>query len=260
VSGDPITVYGDKKVEFDLPLHQWTTMLETPEFKLLAWPIPGVDTEQWIGSIAVVSPAGENLVQVQIRRDLAEDNRTALPRNAFTTLGMSVGPGRVPIRTVPSATITGIDSYEFRDVELAMGKVRFSQREYVWVLSPSSEVAIVSSSAREFYGEDSDFANKFAHLDLEITRMHRPERFGGALPELWGLRPPSAKTSAMVKVKESEEQATDTVDPQAFQDAVEICQRRANNISEGADAPGKESVVHVCDVSGLGSPDVSINI
>jgi len=188
------------RADFSLPLGAWTPMLVTPEFSLLAWPIPGLGDEQWISGVAVVAPEGESLVEVFIKTDLADANKTAPPSGAFKTLDVTLGPAGAPLRSVPSTTVTGVDSFVMEGVELAFGRIRNTRgREYVVIFSASANVAILSSSAREFYGERPELASRFAHLDLEFFDLEGPQSMGGVLPELWGLRPYSAKTSAMVR-------------------------------------------------------------
>merc|ERR1719253_700054 len=60
---------------------------------------------------------------------------------------------------------------------------------------------ICSSPALEFYGWQRDLTIQNAHLDLMIVEVISGENLYGTLPELWGMKPMSKETEALI-VKE----------------------------------------------------------
>lgn len=212
VSGDPVTYYDGKKIEFVLPWGTFTPMLQTPHMEVLALPIPGKDEdEQWIGRIIVKSASGEHAVQVDIKKKIDILNQTAAPPNVFETIDVTL-PWLHP---KPLVNLPPRDILYFRqDIDIVFGKIPktghgrslrssqsdmpMSRREAVVVISPSVKILITSSSAWEWYGKTAE-AIRFAHLDMEVFDMHNESSFGGILPELWGIRTLSAKCKAMLK-------------------------------------------------------------
>merc|ERR1712079_457123 len=56
-----------------------------------------------------------------------------------------------------------------------------------------------SSPALEYYGEQREFAWRFAHLDIGFIESKDKEHLRGLLPELWDLQPLTESTKAVIK-------------------------------------------------------------
>lgn len=209
VSGDPVSWYGNLRTEFLLPIGRHTLLLQTPDMIVVAWPFQGKGEDQWIGKVVVASKTGDAVVEVDVQENLMKFDRNKIKPNAFETLDVIVGPGASPSRLgqIPDYD-EQVDHPEglvlkFARVTGTRGPVclqdrYFPCRETVIVISKYAKVFIESSSAVEYFGSSKD-AVDHAHLDVQVTDMFHPETFSGALPEMWGLRPISAATKAMIK-------------------------------------------------------------
>lgn len=211
VGGDPVSWYGNLRTEFNLPIGTHTVLLQMPDLVVLAWPFEGKGEDQWIERVLVASNTGELIVEVQVRRDLMDFDRTKQERNAFETLDVVVGPSAFPSRLVhipnydeqidhPEGFITKfarIGAWTPRGAACLQSKY-WPCRENLHVVGGYGMVSVESSSAIEYYGNTEE-AMKHIHLDIDIQDMVRPETFGGVLPEIWGLRPMSNSTRAMIK-------------------------------------------------------------
>jgi len=206
VYGDPIAYYNGKKTEFWLPMDTLTLLLQTSDMRVLASPLPGEGKEQWIGHIFVSTPSGHPVVTVDIKRDLVNFNASTVPTDAFETLNVLMGPAVAPLTAMPPP-----DAYYTHEsgLHLMFGRTSrqpgpYPRREGVVVIGSSAKIHIVSSSAREYYGEGSPLSTLYAHLDFQVFDMQGEESFGGILPELWGVKPLSSETAAMVKEASAE--------------------------------------------------------
>lgn len=209
VSGDPVSWYGNLRTEFLLPIGQHTLLLQTPDMIVVAWPFQGKGEDQWIGKVVVASKTGDSVVEVDVQENLMKFDRNKIKANSFETLDVIIGPSASPSRLgqIPDFD-EQVDHPE--GLVLKFGRVTgtrgpvclqdryFPCRETVIVISKYAKVFIESSSAVEYFGSSRD-AVDHAHLDVQVTDMFQPESFSGALPEMWGLRPISASTKAMIK-------------------------------------------------------------
>jgi len=199
VAGDPITYYGQAiRREFKItaggPL---TTLLKVPDMHVLATAVEGSGEEQWLDRISVTTPAGEEVVNVAIKSNLFDFNRSALPPNAFETLSVKMDWWfSRPLAIMPPA-----DEYyvHWHGLRVAFGRARGTpldapRREMVMVVSRFVNVYITSSSAHEYY-EQAYLAYKYAHLDVLLGDMRNHSSFKGLLPELWGFTQPNAGES-----------------------------------------------------------------
>merc|ERR1712110_1334900 len=92
--------------------------------------------------------------------------------------------------------------------QVLIGRLRHGQTEFD-MRAPRAEVVVVqakhakilihSASAHEYFGTKDYLGRKYAHLDVEFLNMHNQELFEGVLPEIWGIKPMSSETRAMVK-------------------------------------------------------------
>eukprot|EP00930_Biecheleria_cincta_P097181 TRINITY_DN88900_c0_g1_i1.p1 TRINITY_DN88900_c0_g1~~TRINITY_DN88900_c0_g1_i1.p1 ORF type:complete len:1243 (-),score=126.99 TRINITY_DN88900_c0_g1_i1:171-3776(-) len=200
VSGDPVTWYGDHRAEFKLPLGQLTTMLETPDVIVAAAPFEGAKKEQWIGRVVVMLPeTGEVFTQVDIKRDLLDFERSSEPEE-LETMTTLVSPNSV--RGTPP-----FDAQFTHPGGLIMqyGKHKCQKelcQEFAVIMSKSAKISIQSASAVEYYGEGAD-ALVHAHLDLMVFDMIDSHRFGGLLPEMWGIKPMTNETAALLVIPEA---------------------------------------------------------
>lgn len=221
--GDPIAYFGDVKREFYLPLQKLVPVLETPDLRVLASTFQGQGEEQWFDRVVVTGPGGEEVVRVAIKPDIRNFNRTChscSPPNAFETLNVNMW-GTTAMVVMPPPDVY---FHDWKGIHVAFSRLRLAgpeprefafsgfasemmighaRREAVLAASNSVKVLIVSTSGQEFYGDESDLAVKYAHLDIQLLGMQNSENFRGILPELWGLRPLSDTTRALLKAPSS---------------------------------------------------------
>lgn len=212
VTGDPITYYGTVRRKFELPIGELTSMLRAPDMNILAMPFPGNDDAQFIDRLVVATADGEQVIQVTIKKNIAKFNSTRAPPNAFETIDVAMGPWAsetlvvMPPRDAQYHHRSGIDIAFSRvrpggpmgltpQFETMIGE---ACREAVMVTSGWMKILILSTSAVEYYGYDSELAITNAHLDFMVLEMRDAGSFGGILPELWGLRPLTDKVRAMI--------------------------------------------------------------
>jgi len=207
VWGDPITYFGDRRQEFKLPLGVLTPMLLLPDMHVFATAFQGKgNDEQWMASALVTTPAGQEVVSVEIKRNLASFNRSRLAPNAFETILVRINGSAIVQKILPRPDEfflhwTGIH-VAFARIRSASGRpVQLDEpprREAVMVTSNYAKIMIVSSSATEYYTEDPLLSLQYSHLDLMIMDMSEPSKFRGLLPELWGIAPRSSETEALM--------------------------------------------------------------
>jgi hypothetical protein len=191
-------------------------ILYTQELSLLGSTFPGNPYEQWFDRIVVTGPDGFQLAEVSIKKDIVEWNRTRHKRKrdrsnqCFETLDVKVGADESPLATMPKPNwffrrwdvhigIAKIEHlFEFGHRLLTQKTIGGARREVVQIRCKSGHFLIVSSPATEYFGEHAYLAAKYAHLDVVILEMHDQASLRGVLPELWGLRPLSNTTKAML--------------------------------------------------------------
>merc|ERR1712151_45355 len=83
---------------------------------------------------------------------------------------------------------------DFAFGEFSDGKIGNARREILIVDGKTARIIIVSTAT-----EDADplVAAETAHLDFTI-QMHEKDTCEGILPELWGIRPLSSSTEALL--------------------------------------------------------------
>jgi hypothetical protein len=204
VQGDPVTYYQGRKIEFGLPRGVYTPMLQMPDVSVFATPLQGEGMDQWIRCVAVSAADGVLLVRVCIKDDVPGFDRAALPAGSFETLDVAVGPNAESLEAMPSPDSV----YHYGHLHFTFAQVRRPHRDAYYQFEPRREgilvtgqfakVLVISSSAREFYGETHQ-SHKFAHLDLEFLDMRGQSSFFGVLAELWRIRPMSNLTKSLIK-------------------------------------------------------------
>jgi len=212
VGGDPITYYGDVRAEFEIPVGKWSALLQVPDMDVLGMAYQGNGAEQWIDRVAITTNRGEKVVEISIKKNLMEFNRSRIPPNAFETLEISMDKWAInPLVVMPPPDAF---FYHLPSINIGFGRVRqpghgqelgpAPRREAVVVVSDFVKLVVMSSSAIEYYGDDPYLALKYSHLDLQVLDMKDNGEFRGILPELWGLAPVSNRTRALTKSHSSE--------------------------------------------------------
>lgn len=172
-------------------------MLRTPEFNLLGSAFM-YGTEQWINRLVVTGPLGEPVIQIAIRNDIAAFDKEQAPQNAFETLNISLDWLSMPLSAVPAPSSY---AYRWRTVDFAFGefpeaKIGDARAEIVIVDAKTARIIIVSTASE---GVEPNIAAETAHLDFTI-QMHERDTCEGILPELWGIKPLSDSTEAMLEL------------------------------------------------------------
>lgn len=243
VLGDPIAEYGHMKTEFVIPQGTFSPLLQSPDIHVSAKPHPGEKSqEQWLSEVRVTSRSGLELLEVRIRNDLAIFNRSRVPRNAFESLEIRLGPAKEPVLLVPPPDehLTALRG----KVVFLFGQQRSlfdgdgPRREVVMIVTAAMKMVIVSSSAQEFY-TDPGLALKHAHLDLMFPEINQPDRLSGLLPELWGLQPLSNTSASTIKHVIGEAYDTNVSSEQEFATKSPLlkdaCDEKANPSFSSAD-------------------------
>lgn len=205
VGDDPITVYNNVFRRFWLPEGVLVPLLRTPELQLLgAATRSGSGQEQWIDRLLVAGPAGEPVLRVAIREDLDSFNASGRALRAGVVESLDIALdwlGGVRLTEMPAP-----DSYalEWGSVAFAVGatpaRIGEAQAEMLVVEGRSARIIVISTAASGFGRGEAHLAAKDAHLDFALQL--KPEQRGsceGLLPELWGLRPISEGTAAMLE-------------------------------------------------------------
>eukprot|EP00931_Biecheleriopsis_adriatica_P096474 TRINITY_DN7011_c0_g1_i1.p1 TRINITY_DN7011_c0_g1~~TRINITY_DN7011_c0_g1_i1.p1 ORF type:complete len:487 (+),score=49.23 TRINITY_DN7011_c0_g1_i1:47-1507(+) len=201
VSGDPVTWFGNRRAEFELPLNQLTQLLELPDLQVLAAPFLGSSGEQWIGRVLVQDRSTlETLVHIDVHRDLMDFDRKVLTnegREDFETMSVLIN----------KKACSELHQMQFKCADGIWGLIskidcKFERhlpcRETVVVTSKVMKIAITSSPAREYYGLTQE-AFRHVHLDIDAFDMPSEKHLiQGALPEMWGLHPISPQTRKLL--------------------------------------------------------------
>mmetsp|Transcript_22325 Transcript_22325/g.47565 ORF Transcript_22325/g.47565 Transcript_22325/m.47565 type:complete len:551 (-) Transcript_22325:94-1746(-) len=200
VAGDPITYFGNRRVEFELPFHRLTTLLRMPDIELAAAPFKGSKDEQWIGRVVIKSSASnDTLLQVDVKNDLENFDRSALAYNALETMNVLFSPDMV--RSAPPF------EHEFKHADGTMAvfsKLGCSYlpdipcNEAFIVIGRYGKIMINTASAKEWYGIAPE-ALTHSHFDFEVFDMIETETFNGLLPEFWGLKQISDENKLLIK-------------------------------------------------------------
>jgi len=233
--GDPVTTFRGVEYKFLLPLGQLTTLLKTKDLILKASAFAGeAADEQWMDRMVVESAAGEQVVDISVRRDIATFDRSKEVPGTLESVEVRVPWMSDKLLTWPSSDdriVQGrgwaLSGYEYahpHNIVFDLFRVdnphpvtyNFDaskpHREGVMIMSDSVKIMIVSTSALEYYYLDADDqrAMKYAHLDIEIIDMVNESSFTGMLPEVWGI---AAKTNKTEKMQISTDETANSADP-----------------------------------------------
>mmetsp|Transcript_136362 Transcript_136362/g.423721 ORF Transcript_136362/g.423721 Transcript_136362/m.423721 type:complete len:556 (-) Transcript_136362:57-1724(-) len=199
VGDDPLTYFGDVTKQFWLPDGTLVELLSTPELRLLGSAF-NVGSEQWINRLVLLGPAGEAVMQVAIRRDIATHKPEEAPADAFATLNVTLDwLGGLPLKAIPPPEAF---AYTWGSVVFAFGRLPHfrvgpAAAEVVVIEGTSARIVVTSVAASGFEGAEAHLAAEYAHLDF-VLQMKQRDTCEGILPELWGLRPLSNETEAMI--------------------------------------------------------------
>jgi len=185
-------------------------IMHTREMNMLGSTFPGNPYEQWFDQIVITGPDNFQLAAVTIKKDIHHCNQSRSRSKAFETIDLVVGAGETPLKVMPKP------NWFFKrwDVHIGVAKIDHifqygphlrtqttiggARREVVQIRCKSAHILIVSSPATEYFGDHSYLAAKYAHLDVVILEMRDQESLRGILPELWGFRPMSNTTKALL--------------------------------------------------------------
>lgn len=210
VGDDPLTVYNGVMRKFDLPEGAPLLLFRTPELRLFGSGFRGADDNQYIARLNLRGASDEPVVEVAIRRNLTFFRRPAKEEEAgdedggaFETLDVNMGYfdngagatlGKMP---PPSAY-----AYQYGGMTLAFGRVpgQFigeARKEMLMIYGKSAQIAIIPTAAIEYETTQPERAVEYAHLDFMVQPRSKDE-CTGILPELWGFKPISESSAALL--------------------------------------------------------------
>eukprot|EP00930_Biecheleria_cincta_P082544 TRINITY_DN7225_c1_g1_i1.p1 TRINITY_DN7225_c1_g1~~TRINITY_DN7225_c1_g1_i1.p1 ORF type:complete len:538 (+),score=91.56 TRINITY_DN7225_c1_g1_i1:57-1670(+) len=210
IGSDPLSVYNGQETKFWIPLEGRTLLLETPELKIYVKALAGPTEDlQWFDSFKITLRSGQPLAHIYVNRSsglgawstrmhssgIKAQNATSLKKTYFDQLDIRLGQDQVrDERLEASMSFAGAENVKFG---WGFRDLYFQQEELFYVQTDSIAFGVIVSPAAEFR-EDPSMALRFKHLDLIIMEMPGRERFRGLLPELWEVKPRSARTLAML--------------------------------------------------------------
>mmetsp|Transcript_107417 Transcript_107417/g.342248 ORF Transcript_107417/g.342248 Transcript_107417/m.342248 type:complete len:216 (+) Transcript_107417:138-785(+) len=201
VGDDPLTIYGGVAKQFWLPEKELVQLLATSELSLLGSAF-NYGSEQWINHLVLRGPSGEPVVRVAIRTDIEAIRKGEVPDDQFSTLNITLDwLGGVPLRAIPTPDSF---AYQWGNVVFAFMRVpEFyigeAQVEMMVMEGVSARIVIMSVAGPNSEGEEAHLAARHAHLDF-VLHLKEKATCEGILPEIWGLRPFSNATLAMLDV------------------------------------------------------------
>jgi len=196
VADDPVTFYNNKLQTFYLPNEGLSPLLQTPEFHFFGSAFM-YGSEQWINRLVVTGPTGEPVIQISIKPDIESFNKASAPPNAFESMNISLDWLNIPLVAVPPPTSY---AYRWKTIDFAFGefpegKIGDARAEIVIIDAKTARIIVVSTASEDV---DHSTAAKTAHLDFTI-QMHSRDTCEGILPELWGIKPLSERTEALLE-------------------------------------------------------------
>lgn len=224
---DPVTWYGDQVHVFSLPVQTLLPLMSATDMVLHGQTFAyGGPWQQWFNRMVLSSPDGERWVEIRMKTDILEFNRSRAVKGAFESMEVTLGHGSFDNPTftsvVPSPdfqiplNFLGFDIHFWkmnRNARVANSMIGTAHRECMEVAGANVHFYICSAPAHEFYGWQRDLAVQYAHLDLAIIEVLDGEKLTGTLPELWGMQPMSKETEGYVIKEEAEKPATSSLLP-----------------------------------------------
>jgi hypothetical protein len=186
VIGDPVTYFGNVRAEFSLPYNRLTLLIDMVDMKIYAQPFRGKQGEQWIGKVLVRNAVDENVVDVTVRPVISFIVPPE-PTKMFRTI-LARALWAEPYFLEPRS------GYQLRyGLHLFADQLSYHidlkgapPREFVIVSGKFGIAVIISSSAKEFYGNSAS-AYEHTHLDVDFFELSNVSQMNGLLPDLWGI-------------------------------------------------------------------------
>lgn len=174
-------------------------LLGTSEMRLLGSAF-NQGSEQYINRLVLTGPSSEDILRVAVRSDIEHIKREQVPADHFSTLNITLDwLGGMPLKVIPSP-----DSYAYTWGNMVFAFMRVpefyigeAQVEMMVIEGSSARIVIMSVAGPGFEGEQAHLAARHAHLDF-VLHLKEKATCEGILPELWGLRPFSNDTLAML--------------------------------------------------------------
>lgn len=227
IGADPVAWYGNKVRVFSFPPKTLMPLMTASDMELHGETFShGGPWQQWFGRLVLASPGGDRWVQIKIRKDILEFNRTRAPKGHFETLEVSLGHGSFDDPSVQTQVLgpdihiplsfLGFDVVFWkmaRNSRAANTMIGAAHRECMEVAGANVHFYVCSSPAHEFYGWQRDLAVELAHLDLAIIEVIDGTAVRGTMPELWGMQPLSEATKAYIIHEEDTSQLSSTQTP-----------------------------------------------
>jgi len=205
--GDPITMYGDVRREFWLPLYKLHPIMYMPELTMSASTFPGDDGEQWFERVVVTSPGGFRIADIKIKKNIASFNKTSSGKNSFETLDVTLGASETPMEHMPGPDFlfnrmgVYINFMRMDEMQRPIAnqmKIQRARRDVILIACKSAHLLITASPASEYSSHRPDLAVRYSHVDVIVLEMHHRHALKGLLPELWGIKPMSNLTKAFL--------------------------------------------------------------
>jgi len=200
VGDDPLTYYGGVAQKFYLPDGALIELFATSEFRVRGAAF-NLGPDQWIKRLVLESLEGEAVASVAIRSDLEGLKQGEVPDDHFSTLNISLDWLGLPLKAIPTP-----DSYAYAWNNVVFAFMRVpdfyigeAQVEMMVIDGWSARVVIMAVAGPVEEGEDESLAARYAHLDFVMHLKQQDETCEGILPEIWGLRPFSNTTLAMLE-------------------------------------------------------------
>jgi len=195
VGDDPITFYNSVFRRFLLPEGVLVPLLRTHEFELQGSAGKTEGQDQWIDRLAVTDLDGHPVLSVALRADLDDFDGSLHDGVSMESLNVTLDwLGGIPLTKMPTS-----DSYALRwgSLSFAFGavphfKVGKARAEMVVIEGTSAWLTIVAT------GGEGPANEQAAHLDFVLQLRGDRRTCAGVLPELWGFRPLSNETVAML--------------------------------------------------------------
>jgi hypothetical protein len=163
-----------------------TPLLRMPDLHVFAAPFHVKTGGQYLGDVVVATADGDQVVHVQIERDIAKLNKTVGLPTPFETLRVKMASAAAPLDAMPLPGTVFTHSpgihIRFRRFRSLAGL----QLEAVVVVGGFAEV-VITSSAEERYGHSRD-TREHMHLDVVFFNMREQGLFTGHLADVWGLQ------------------------------------------------------------------------
>lgn len=276
VGEDPVARFGDREVEFELPVGKLTDLVTTDHlivqssvFEGAYWNTKrGSFQEQWFDRFVLKTPssgqsgAQDRFLDIKIKRDLHKVNVSRVPNGELFTLDITMGYGSVTDSKYTSKVTADMRVLPFWLLEQDVVIHRFSgtsrsfkshrigtiPSECVQVHGSLVEFAICSRPAHYYTGHLRQLSVKYAHLDMTFLNIKDTGALRGVLPELWGLVPMSESTKSYVKKPLKLRAATSSNVSCMSQQGIQLAQDVADGAEDSsvANAPAANAHAHPC--------------